>query len=558
MYNFSSFIKYRVNGKVYSSYETDNADCKVVFSADDDKITASVIPSTKIELIEFKLDTKRAYKKGDVFFSNGYQSWSTSWEVQKENILKNTNSIANISAWSKNAVEISGDYKFSGYKKQKGYFHSNGYTYIRNGEELEFLGSLTERNGYTLFRYDMNSEDFSIVKDVEGLVIDSEYQLLDVVCFKGGYDEVFDKYFEAMKVPTPRIKHLAGYTSWYNYFQKIDEDIIIRDLNGLDRAKDSVSIYQIDDGYEPKVGDWLIPNKKFPKGMKYIADKIHEKGYLAGIWIAPFSCETDSVVAKEHPDWFLKVPGTDKRHLGTFAWGGSYTLDIYNEEARAYIKNYFDVILNDWGYDMVKLDFLYSQCVFPRNGKTRGQIMCEAMVFLRECVGDKLFLGCGVPLLPSFGVVDACRISCDVSLSYRPKIENVLNLNNELPSAQNAINNTIFRRHLDGRVFCNDPDVFFLRSNNLKFNYEQKLLLAFINNLMGNVLFVSDNAGDYTEKEIELLKMFFKENDAKIISAERVNLGDDIEVVFDAGNGAKTLKFNILTGVSNIREILGV
>ena len=104
MYTFSSFIKYKVNGKVYTSYETDNADCKVVFSADDDRITASVIPSTKIELIEFKLDTKRAYKKGDVFFSNGYQSWSTSWEVQKENILKNTNPIANISAWSKNAV----------------------------------------------------------------------------------------------------------------------------------------------------------------------------------------------------------------------------------------------------------------------------------------------------------------------------------------------------------------------------------------------------------------------------------------------------------------------
>ena len=52
--------------------------------------------------------------------------------------------------------------------------------------------------------------------------------------------------------------------------------------------------------------------------------------------------------------------------------------------------------------------------------------------------------------------------------------------------------------------------------------------------------------------------MFFKENDAKIISAERVNLGDDIEVVFDDGKGEKTLRFNILTGVSNIREILGV
>ena len=59
MYKFSSFIRYKVNGKVYTSYETDNADYKIVFSADDDKITASIIPAAKMELIEFKRDTKR-------------------------------------------------------------------------------------------------------------------------------------------------------------------------------------------------------------------------------------------------------------------------------------------------------------------------------------------------------------------------------------------------------------------------------------------------------------------------------------------------------------------
>jgi alpha-galactosidase len=54
--------------------------------------------------------------------------------------------------------------------------------------------------------------------------------------------------------------------------------------------------------------------------------------------------------------------------------------------------------LNEWGYHMVKLDFLYSVCLIPTKTKTRGQIMTEAMKFLRECVGDKLILGCGVPL----------------------------------------------------------------------------------------------------------------------------------------------------------------
>ena len=69
MYNFSTFIKYKANGKIYTSYEKENTFCKIITSVEDEKITASVIPTTEIELIEFKLDTKIPYKKGDLFFS---------------------------------------------------------------------------------------------------------------------------------------------------------------------------------------------------------------------------------------------------------------------------------------------------------------------------------------------------------------------------------------------------------------------------------------------------------------------------------------------------------
>ena len=77
-------------------------------------------------------------------------------------------------------------------------------------------------------------------------------------------------------------------------------------------------------------------------------------------------------------------------------------------------------------------------------------------------------------------------------------------------SARSAINNSIFRRHLNGRVWMNDPDVFFLRKDNLRFSDEQKYLLGRINNLCGNVLFISDNAADYDKKTGKLLKKFFQ------------------------------------------------
>lgn len=555
MYSFKPFIKYSVNGRVFENSALETEHYTMELEVSDEKIKCTLLPKTKMELKEFFLSTYRKMSKDERFFANGYQSWTTCCEFKATDKMKTIIPLARISEFTTHLASVSGDYKFTKYG-EVGLFHSYTYTYFRNGEKVELLGSLSERTGYTVFYEDASSGIFKIVKDVDGAVTDSEYSLLDVVCFNGAYDEVFDGYFGSMNLRKPKTQGLSGYTSWYNYFQKIDENIILRDLNGLDCAKDEVSIFQIDDGYESFVGDWLTPDpKKFPNGMKQIADAVHEKGYLAGIWLAPFNAQRVSVLAKEHPDWLIKDE-KGRSVIGCPGWGGAYILDFYKPEVQEYIRNFFDVILNDWGFDMVKLDFLYSEAMTPRNGKSRGQIMCEAMDFLRECVGeDKLILGCGVPLGPSFGIVDACRISCDVDLKYTGKIYNKLQVNLEIPSAQNAINNTILRRHLNGRVFCNDPDVFFLRDNNLKFTFEQKLLLAKVNNICGNILFVSDNAGDYADRETELVKKFFTKTDAKILSAEYVT-DSDVHVRFTEDGKIKNLRFNIKTGKSNVKNLL--
>jgi alpha-galactosidase len=440
-----------------------------------------------------------------------------------------------------------------------GSFVSHCYTYIKNENGVTLLGSLTERQGFTVFYADMPQNRLTVSKDVEGVTLQAgeTYDLFNVVILKGTYDEVFDAYFKAMGIKKPVVEHMSGYTSWYNYFQKIDEKIILRDLNALDMVKDSVSVFQVDDGYETFVGDWTDKNPaKFPRGMKFIADSIHDKGYLAGIWIAPFSVQIKSETYKKHPDWVVKYPN-GKPILGVVAWGGAYTLDIYNEDARAYIKSFFDTVLYDWGYDMVKLDFLYSQCMYPRNNKSRGTIMCEAMDFLRECCGEKLILGCGVPLGAAFGRVDACRISCDVDLIYGGKFYNKLGVNNEVPSAQNAITNSIFRRHLDGRVFCNDPDVFFFRYSNLGFNTEQKVLLAAINHICGNVLFVSDNAEEYKGVDVEALRKVFAKSTFKVLDANYVS-EDDIVIDLEKDGKQTQLRFNLKTGKSNVEDIIGI
>ena len=547
-------VKYSYNGKNFISTVKENDIYRIDYDFTDDYVKAKIVAKKQITLKRIDLVFDYEYKNGDKFFGNGYQAWTTSKEYSKDDKLKDIFPIA-ATEELKNLAGISADCRFVEFPKKAGQFFSHTYTYIKSGDCFDFIGSLSERQGFTVIYTDMNANTLTLSKDVEGVTTDSEYELFDMVRFKGGYDEVFDNYFKAIGLKKPRIDHMSGYTSWYNYFQGIDEKIIIRDLNALDKAKDSVSIFQIDDGYETFVGDWLDPNPaKFPHGMKYIAQKVHEKGYMAGIWLAPFNVQIKSLTYRDHPDWVIKNK-KGKPLLGCAGWGGAYTLDIYNKDAREYIKHFFNVVLNDWGYDMVKLDFLYSQCMYPRNGKSRGTIMCEAMEFLRECCGDKLILGCGVHLGASFGYVDACRVGCDVDLAYGGKFYNALHVNNEVPSAKNSITNAMFRRHLDGRAFCNDPDVFFLRYSNLKFDRKQKHLLAGINHIFGDVLFVSDNAEEYTDNDLKVLKKAFSKSELKVLSVDEI-CGDNYVIKLKDGDEIKTFGFNMNSGESNIDEIL--
>lgn len=524
MSNYTLKLKLkRENGEIIevnTNASTENDVAKVNFSTDGERVLISVEPKEKLGVESAVVDMPWAMNKGDLVMLNGYQSWTVTREKDAND---NQLGLLNCPKFIVDKLHIDryGDYDFTRYSKKKGDYHGYSYGYLRNGENYRFVGSLNERTGYTVLYYDAKeAKTLHIEKDLEGVVLENRYEIFDFVVLEGAEDKVFDRWFEMMKIEPPKTRPMVGYTSWYNHYQNINEKIILDNVDGMDALPCKADLFQLDDGWQTFIGDWLHINpEKFPNGLKPIVDKIHSKDMLAGLWLAPFVCETKSEIFNTKPEWLLRDKDGNPYAAG-MNWSGFYALDLANEEVREYIRKVFDTVLNDWGFDMVKLDFLYAACMAPANGKSRGQLMCEGVDLLRECVGDKLILGCGVPLMPAFGKFDFCRIGCDVGLDWDDKAFMRV-FHGERVSSKNTIQDTIYRRQLDGRAFFNDPDVFLLRDDNIKLSQERKRQIATVNGLLGSLLFTSDNGADYSDEAREFYKEVVALQKAKFVSVER-------------------------------------
>lgn len=542
--NYSISFKYNVFGKTKQTDEF-NEDISWTIDEGEHGLKITLVPKKEISSVSFEVKREYDFNDDSRFFANGFQSWTDTKEFTKNERMSDLGFVGKTFFGKKFGLNYVGDYTFCRQAENSGEFHSHGLAYVRNDKMLDFFGSLDERTGFTVIYADMNKNTLTFTKDLEGIVISEPYEILNLYFTSGGYDEVFDSYFETLGIKPRTVDKIKGYTSWYNYYQEISEDIILRDLRSLSAENDYVNTFQIDDGYQTAVGDWLsIDKKKFPNGMKPIADEIHKDGLKAGIWLAPFGAEFNSNVAKQHSDWLIKNEKGKPIPVGA-NWGGFYGIDFYKKDAAEYIRNCFDTILNDWGFDMVKLDFLYACSIIPMYNKTRGQIACEAMDFIRECVGDKLILGCGVWMLPCFGKVDYMRIGADMALGWKHTLLRKM-MHREDVSTPNAIHNSVYRRCFNGRAFLCDPDVFLLRRTNIKFAPEQQELLAKFIKLFGGVLFMSDNVGDYDKKQLELFHDTLSD-DAELLAVNES--GDTIFVDYRQNGSEHTLKFCVTDGV---------
>lgn len=317
---------------------------------------------------------------------------------------------------------------------------------------------------------------------------------------------------EMQAVPWPHVT--SGWCSWYYYWQGVTEEAVLANMAFLSwhRKGLPVEYVQIDDGYQAGIGDWLTPNEKFPRGMKWIASQIHGRGYKAGIWLAPFMIGAGSQLYREHPDWAVQYqPG--RPYIAMVNWAQEcYAMDLTRPDVMEWLETIFRTVFDEWGYDYVKIDFLYAGAVDGIRhdpNVTRAQAYRRAIELIRRIAGGRFILGCGNPMAPSIGLVNGTRIGPDVAPYWYPAEPPREEGRNDLSlvSTLNGIRNVMGRFWMHNRLWLNDPDCMIARDSETALKAGEVRTLAAIIALSGGMVLDSDNLMRLSDERRAMVSM---------------------------------------------------
>jgi len=413
-------------------------------------------------------------------------------------------------------------------QQEPGRFASDdvGVLYDPQSRRSLLVGSVTARDMLTQVFVDAPARalDARCLADdlavAPGDTLWSERILVDVT---GTPHDQLERYGDALgrsmgaRVPaqTP-----SGWCSWYYFFTEVTEDDVVRNLRFLEEHRRELPIetVQIDDGYQADIGDWLTVNEKFPRGMAWLASEIKRVGYTPGIWVAPFLLAESSRSYAEHPEFVVRDT-EGQPALAINNWQRkNYALDGSNPDGRAWLIDLFREICDGWGYDYVKIDFLFAAAIKGARrdpSATRVRAYRDALAAVREGVGDRRFiLGCGSLMAPSVGCFDGNRIGPDVGPWWRfltaderrsPK-PRIRTPDDEL-SAETAIRNTMTRAWMHGRLWANDPDCVLVRADRTKLTLDEVRSLASVIALSAGMTLSSDDLEKVPPERLDILSM---------------------------------------------------
>lgn len=307
----------------------------------------------------------------------------------------------------------------------------------------------------------------------------------------------------------------AGWCSWYQFFGKVSEADVLRNLEGLAKARSDfpIELVQLDDGYQRAIGDWLETNERFPRGLAPLAADIRSAGFRAGLWLAPFCVVRESRLFDAHPDWLLRNADGFFRGLVHPDWtqeGWVYALDPTRPEVQRHLLR-LAAALTGMGFSYLKLDFLYvaaMQAIAHDPEVTRAGRLRLGLSAIREGAGEETFLlGCGSPLGAAVGLVDGMRIGPDVAPHWHSAPSaRIPGLEPTLPSAANAIRNILARAFMHRRLWLNDPDCLMVRRTDTQLSSAELSSLAGAIATSGGMVVFSDDIARLGAEERQLLR----------------------------------------------------
>ncbi len=113
-------------------------------------------------------------------------------------------------------------------------------------------------------------------------------------------------------------------------------------------------------------GTWKPDSERFPNGIRAISDYAHKKGIKTILWFEPERVAPGTELYDEHPEWLLGNACYDDFP----EWlRDNKVLDLGNNEARTWITDRINSLIQNEGVDLYRQDFNVRPLSFWRNGE---------------------------------------------------------------------------------------------------------------------------------------------------------------------------------------------
>src|SRR5262249_45707710 len=130
----------------------------------------------------------------------------------------------------------------------------------------------------------LRPNSLQIVVDTEGLEIaPGESWELEEFTFRAGADRanLFNELGRAISVNHPPLRFKApptGWCSWYCFGPRVTAQQVRDNLDFIAKNEPRLKYIQIDDGYQPAMGDWLETGTAFGGNVQGVLKQIRERG----------------------------------------------------------------------------------------------------------------------------------------------------------------------------------------------------------------------------------------------------------------------------------------